>query len=121
MRPSGPAGTSPASRPSSPSSSTSFPSRLTTTAEPGGPGRRGRRILGTVLGVVLSVALLAWAMRGVSLAEVGSHLARARLGPLALAVLVATSTFAIRAIRWRYLLRTETGERVSWRALWHGT
>ena len=60
-------------------------------------------------------------MRGVSLSEVGAHLARARVVPLSLAVLVATATFGIRAIRWRYLLRTETGEQVSWRALWHAT
>ena len=93
---------------------------MTTTAEPAAKGRR-RRILATALGVVLSIALLAWAMRGVSFTEVGSHLARARLGPLALAIFVATGTFAIRAIRWGSLLRTDAGAKVSWRALWHGT
>jgi uncharacterized protein (TIRG00374 family) len=93
---------------------------LTTTAEPVRPGR-GRQILGTAFGVVLSIALLAWAMRGVSFAEVGAHLARARPWPLALAVAVATGAFPIRVIRWRYLLHTDGGERVSWPALWHGT
>jgi len=93
---------------------------LTTTLKPAAPGR-GRRILGTALGVVLSIALLAWAMRGVSLPEVGAQLARARLAPLLLAVLVANATFVVRAIRWRYLLRTDDGAPVSWRALWHGT
>jgi glycosyltransferase 2 family protein len=92
---------------------------LTTTAEPGAAGR-GRRVLGAAVGVVLSIALLAWAMRGVSLSEVGAHLAQARLVPLAFAVVVASSTFALRVVRWRFLLRTEAGEPVSWRALWHG-
>ena len=57
-------------------------------------------------------------MRGVSFAEVGAHLARARPWPLALAVAVATGAFPIRVIRWRYLLHTDGGERVSWPALW---
>ena len=96
---------------------------MTTTAEPApnqAPPRRTGRLLPAVIGVVLSILLLAWAMRGVSLPEVGAHLARARLAPLVLAVLVATTTFALRVARWRILLHTEDGGPVSWSALWHG-
>lgn len=38
-----------------------------------------------------------------------------------LAVVVATLTFPIRAIRWRFLLRAEAGGSVPWGAAWHAT
>ncbi len=75
----------------------------------------------TGVGVAISIALLYWVLRKTSLAEVMTHLREARPGPLLLAVAVATATFAIRTIRWRYLLRTDRDEPVSWRALWHAT
>jgi hypothetical protein len=65
------------------------------------------------------VALLAWALRGVSAEAVLGHLAGARPGPLAAAVIVATLTFPLRLIRWRLLLRDERGTRYPSGPLWH--
>jgi len=65
------------------------------------------------------VALLAWALRGVSAEAVLRHVASARAGPLAAAVLVATLTFPLRLIRWRLLLRDERGEPYPSGPLWH--
>jgi uncharacterized protein (TIRG00374 family) len=93
---------------------------LTTSAEPPNP-KGNRRRLTAVLGVLISLALLYWALRGVSLAELLRHLREARRGPLLAAVLLATATFAIRAVRWRILLRAPDGGPVAWRALWHAT
>jgi uncharacterized protein (TIRG00374 family) len=65
------------------------------------------------------VALLAWALRGVSATEVLHHIAEARPGPLAAAVLVATLSFPLRLLRWRLLLRDERGEPYRSAPLWH--
>jgi hypothetical protein len=90
------------------------------TADPGVRQRR-RRIIGSVLGVAISIVLLYYTLRDVSFAELLTHLRTARLGPLFLAVAVATLTFAVRTIRWRYLLRTEHDAPVGWATLWHAT
>jgi uncharacterized protein (TIRG00374 family) len=65
------------------------------------------------------VALLAWALRGVSLDAVLGHIAAARPGPLAAAVIIATLTFPLRLLRWRLLLRDERGEPYPAGPLWH--
>ncbi len=65
------------------------------------------------------MALLAWALRGVSAEEVLRHIAGARPGPLAAAVIVATISFPLRLIRWRLLLRDERGEPYPLAPLWH--
>jgi glycosyltransferase 2 family protein len=65
------------------------------------------------------VALLAWALRGVSATAVLHHIAEARPGPLAAAVLVATLSFPLRLLRWRLLLRDERGEPYRSAPLWH--
>lgn len=70
-------------------------------------------------GLAVSVALLAWALRDVSLDEVLRHIASARPGPLAAAVIIATLTFPLRLIRWRLLLRDERGEPYPTAPLWH--
>jgi len=72
-----------------------------------------------VLGVLVSLALLYWILRKVSLSEILLHLREARPGPLLAAVLLATLTFPLRTLRWRILLRTPGDGPVSWRALWH--
>lgn len=71
--------------------------------------------------MVISLGLLYWVLRDVSLATVLQHLRAARPWPLALAVVLATATFGIRVVRWRILLRGESGAAVSWTALWHAT
>lgn len=90
------------------------------TAEPDAKRRR-RRIIASVAGVALSVVLLYITLRDVSFADVWTHLREARLGPLVLSVVIATLTFGIRTVRWRYLLRTEQDEPVGWAPLWHAT
>ncbi len=85
------------------------------------PGRGRRRLIASLAGVAVSVALLYLTLRGVSFSSVLDHLGRARPLPLVLAVIVATLTFGLRAIRWRYLIRTEQGDPVPLGALWHAT
>jgi len=69
--------------------------------------------------MVVAAALLVWALRGVNLAEVVEHLRNARLGPLFIAVLLATLTYPIRLIRWRLLLRDVDGRPLPATPLWH--
>lgn len=71
--------------------------------------------------MLVSLALLYWVLHGVSLSDVLAHLRESRPGPLILAVAIATAAFAVRAVRWRLLLRTPGGGPVSWSALWHAT
>ncbi len=72
-----------------------------------------------VLGLAISVGLLLWALRGVSLADILDHVRAAKPGPLVLAVVLATLTFPLRLIRWRLLLRRETGQPYPAAPLWH--
>ncbi|MFV1987864.1 MAG: lysylphosphatidylglycerol synthase transmembrane domain-containing protein [Gemmatimonadota bacterium] len=57
-----------------------------------------------IVGVLISVVLLGFALRDVSPPELLAHLGEANLWWLAAATVAATGTFAIRAIRWRILL-----------------
>lgn len=85
-------------------------------AAPSSPLRRWGMAL---LGVVISVALLVWALQGVRLAEVAAHIRAARVGPLLVGVAIATATFPIRMMRWRLLLRRDDGSPVAFAPLWH--
>src|SRR5690349_14385986 len=96
--------------------STSSRSRL---PSPDASAERRRRRIGAVLGTVVAAALLVWALRGVNLGEVVEHLRNARLGPLVVAVLIATLTYPIRLIRWRLLLRDVDGRPLPATPLWH--
>jgi uncharacterized protein (TIRG00374 family) len=80
---------------------------------------RRRRRIGAVLGTIVAAALLVWALKGVNLREVVEHLRNARLGPLLVAVLLATLTYPIRLIRWRLLLRDVDGRPLPATPLWH--
>jgi hypothetical protein len=57
-----------------------------------------------VVGIALSVVLLAWTLKDVSLANVWRALAAANLSLLIASALVATLAFPLRAWRWRYIL-----------------
>ena len=85
------------------------------------PARRSRfrRSLPALVGIAVSVALLAWALRDVSLTDVLSHTRSAKPGPLAIAVVLATITFPLRLVRWRLLLRDENGQPYRVGPLWH--
>jgi hypothetical protein len=80
---------------------------------------RGRRALSAALGIAISIGLLLWALRGVSISEVLRHIRGAHPTPLAMAVVIATLTFPLRLIRWRLLLRDEQGRRYRAIPLWH--
>ena len=85
------------------------------------PPKRWRRPLALVAGLAITAALLYWVLAGVSFADVVRHLRAARPLPLLLAVVVATSTFVIRALRWQVLLRAPDGRPVPFVAMWHAT
>ena len=83
------------------------------------PARPGRRILAGLVGGALAIALLLWALRGVHLAEVVRQIRNADPWPLALGVVLASLTFPVRLIRWRLLLRSQSGEALPAMPLWH--
>ena len=88
------------------------------TAELSRPSR-GRQLLATLVGIAVAAALLVWSLRGVHPGEVARHIRDAHPAPLFLAVIVATLTFPIRMVRWRLLLRDESGGPLPAAALWH--
>jgi len=57
------------------------------------------------LGLLISGLLIWWVLRGVDLTEVWLAIRGARWGLLVAAVAVATSGFAVRALRWKLLLQ----------------
>lgn len=63
----------------------------------------GHRIR-TALVVALAIALFAWFLRGVNLAEVGGQIQRARVNLLALSFVFLGVTYLARTMRWQYLL-----------------
>lgn len=65
----------------------------------------GRRPLRALLGIALSLLLLAWVLRDVSFAEVAGRIRGANPLLLGAAVLVSLGSFLFRAQRWRILLR----------------
>jgi uncharacterized protein (TIRG00374 family) len=78
-------------------------------------------VVSTVIGIAVSAGLLWWVLSKTSFTEVLAHLRQAHPAPLLLAVAAATSTFLIRAIRWRYLLRRADGGPLPLAPLWHAT
>lgn len=85
------------------------------------PSGRRSRLLPSLLGIAISVGLLALIIRQVDLGEVRRHLASAHRVPLLGAVVLATLTFPIRAIRWRHLLRRPDGGPMPFAPLWYAT
>jgi uncharacterized protein (TIRG00374 family) len=70
----------------------------------------GRHRWKTVLGIAITVALLAWVLRDVSAQEVWHELRQSSPVWLLLAVVLATLSFALRAIRWKILLEPVISE-----------
>jgi glycosyltransferase 2 family protein len=56
------------------------------------------------LGIVLSVLLLVWTLRGIDVADIVARLRMSNLPLLMLAAALATTTFPLRALRWRVIL-----------------
>jgi len=59
----------------------------------------------TAIVLALSVAMLAWFLRGADLGQVWSEIQNGRVGLLVLAVGITLMTYVFRALRWQYLLR----------------
>jgi glycosyltransferase 2 family protein len=64
-----------------------------------------KRHLKTIIGVAVSVLLLGWALRDVSLAEVLRELRNADPLLFVIGIAIAIAGFAVRAVRWGILLR----------------
>lgn len=88
-----------------------------TATEPTGGSRR--HLWTALIGIVVSVALLAWAMRNVNFSEMITEIRGAKPLPVLLGVLLATSSFVLRAVRWKFLLRADTGADVPFWPRWH--
>ena len=73
-----------------------------------------------ILGVVISIALLWWTLRGESVSEIWSVLRESNLALFLLSAAVATTTFPIRAWRWRYILEPTAGK-IGVGPLWRAT
>ncbi len=71
------------------------------------------------LAVVISLALLAWAVKGVHLDQFMANVRGARILPLIGSVVLATLTFPARLLRWRLLLRRPDGGPYPYKPLWH--
>jgi glycosyltransferase 2 family protein len=74
----------------------------------------------SAIGIVITVALLWWALRDVSPAVVIAELGRANWLLFMLATLAATVIFALRAVRWQVILQP-LDKPVSFGAAWRAT
>ena len=75
------------------------------------------------MGLVVTLALLAWALHGVDARQLVGHLRRADPLLLTGAVVLATLTFPLRTLRWRLILRDVSGGGAAFPLLplWHAT
>src|SRR5437764_1404114 len=108
------------SGPSWTKSATSLPSPSSPTPRPSpAPGSRWA----WVVGLVVTLALLAWALHGVDARQLVGHLRRADPLLLTGAVVLATLTFPLRTLRWRLILRDVSGGGAAFPLLplWHAT
>ena len=72
------------------------------------------------IGGVLSVALIYWALRGISPAEVAHRLSQADPLLFVGAIICATAIFPVRALRWRTILEP-VASRIPFGPLWRAT
>lgn len=72
-----------------------------------------------MLGLVVTILLLAWTLHGVSLSQTLDAVRHAHVGWLLVAVVTATLTFPLRAVRWQIILRGDDGRRLPFADLWH--
>lgn len=68
----------------------------------------------------MSALLLWWTLHDVDLAKLWTHIRNVRVVPALAAVAVATASFPLRTVRWRFLLRLE-GVTLPFMPLWHAT
>src|SRR5437667_1839401 len=72
-----------------------------------------------LIGLAISVALLAWVLYKIDPRKVWADAQHANGWLLLLTVFVATLTFPVRAIRWRSILREGNGQPFPFMPLWH--
>jgi uncharacterized protein (TIRG00374 family) len=72
-----------------------------------------------LIGGAVTAALLAWVLKDVSLAEVWHRARSAKPLWILAAIAISNSTFFLRVFRWRLLLRSDRGEPIAGRPLWH--
>ena len=73
-----------------------------------------------ILGVVISVALLWWTLRGESFSDIWNVLRTSNVLLFVLAAAVSTLTFPMRAWRWHYILEPSAGK-IPFGPLWRAT
>src|SRR2546430_6430920 len=74
-----------------------------------------------LVGLVVTLGLLAWALQGVDAGALVGHLRRASPWLMLATITFATLTFPLRAIRWQLILRGTSGTRLPLGPLWHAT
>ncbi len=72
-----------------------------------------------MVGLAVTILLLAWALHDVRLSQIALHVRHAHVGWLLAAVVTATLTFPLRAVRWQIILRGDDGRRLPLSDLWH--
>ena len=92
---------------------------MTTPADAAAAAPR-RRWLAPLAGLLVSGALLYWALQGVDIGAAWAAARGADSGWLLLSILVATLTFVIRVPRWQQLLRTDEQRPLPAAPAWHG-
>jgi uncharacterized protein (TIRG00374 family) len=61
----------------------------------------------TIVGVIVTIPILWWSLRGIHFAEVFEYFREARKAPLIGAMIAVAAAIPVRAARWRVLLRRE--------------
>ena len=90
-------------------------------SSPPNPSSRKRFHWAPLIGLIVSVGLLAWVLNKINLREAWAYAQHANGWLLLLTVTVATITFPVRTLRWRLILRDPQGKRLPFRPLWHAT
>ncbi|OLC08269.1 MAG: hypothetical protein AUH41_08690 [Gemmatimonadetes bacterium 13_1_40CM_66_11] len=90
-------------------------------SSPSNPSKHTRWRGAWLIGLAISVALLAWVLYKIDPRTVWADAQHANGWLLLLAVVVATLTFPLRTIRWRLILRGVNGQAFPFTRLWHAT
>src|SRR5882762_3156285 len=93
----------------------------TSLSSPSNPSKQNRWRGAWLIGLAISVALLAWVLSKSHPDKVWEYAKHANSWLLLLTIVVATITFPVRAIRWRLILRDADGRPFPWMPLWHAT